>query len=304
MNTLKSRIIAGTVTVLTIGSLAVIPALAQTDSGSAAAANAAAASLRSATSMATSTATSSPTRGTNKPISQAQRLAALGTRGEKEVSVRIDSLNNLVTRIQDLRNVSDAQKASIVATIQGLITNMNNLHDEITTGDISSTTLKADVQSITQNYRVYALAIPQLNIFAAADRITTVINMMTVVGSKLQTRLAAASGVPSMTALQTDLTDLGAKLTDAGTQVQSAVGSVSPLTPDQGDKTKMASNTAALKAARANIQTAQKDLTAARKDVQTIITALVKSDKAGTVKVGTATTTSPTTGTTTGTTTQ
>jgi hypothetical protein len=62
----------------------------------------------------------------------------------------------------------------------------------------------------------------------------------------------------------------------------------------------MASNTATLKDARSKIQAAQKDLVAARKDAQTIITALIKSDKAIMGKTGAATTT---TGTTTGTTT-
>jgi hypothetical protein len=292
MNSLKSRIIGGTITILAVGLLAVIPALAQTGVDNTAAVNASAASL------ATSSATT--TRGVIKGFNQAQRLAALGARGVKEVDVRVTSLNTLITRVQGLRNVSDAEKSSIVTTLQGLIVNLNSLKDQITTTDSSSTTLRDDIQSITENYRIYALAIPQLNIFAAADRITTVLAMLNTVGGKLQTRLAGSSGVPNMTVLQADLTDFAAKISDANTQVQAAVSEVSPLTPDQGDKTKMASNTATLKDARSKIQAAQKDLVAARKDAQTIITALIKSDKAIMGKTGAATTT---TGTTTGTTT-
>ncbi|MDE2041367.1 MAG: hypothetical protein KGI59_03250, partial [Patescibacteria group bacterium] len=62
-------------------------------------------------------------------------------------------------------------------------------------------------------------------------------------------------------------------------QAQAAVAEVSPLVPDQGDKTVMASNTSTMKDARAKIKTAVSDLTAARKDALTIIQGLVKYDK-------------------------
>jgi len=300
MNNMKSRIIGATIMTLAMSTFAILPAFAQSGISNAAAVDAATASLTPTTATGAAPTSAAPKAvKAGKAPTQAQRLAALGARGDKEIQVRIDSLNKLVTRIQDLRNVSDAQKASIITTLQGLITNLNTLDAQIASADLSSTTLKESVKSITENYRVYALAIPQLNLFAASDRITTVINMMSVVGGKLQTRLAGASGVPNMAALQADLNDFAAKLTDANTQISAAVSEFAPLTPDQGDKTKMAANTAALKDARTKVQAAQKDVVAARKDAQTIINALVKYDK-GTLK---PVVTAPTTGTTTGTTT-
>ena len=64
---------------------------------------------------------------------------------------------------------------------------------------------------------------------------------------------------------------MNAKIADANTQAKAAVSGISGLQPDNGDQTVMQSNTAALKAARVDIQTAQNDLVAARKDAGTIV---------------------------------
>lgn len=216
--------------------------------------------------------------GTRGSTSLQQRISAMQARGAKEIDSRVTNLGSLISRLQQMRNLSDAQKSSIVATIQNLISNLNTLKTQINS-DTSTTSLKNDDQAITQNYRVYALVMPQLNIVAAADRIITIDNMMSIVGSKLQSRLTQESNISNISALQAALSDMSAKLADAKSQAQAAVSEVTPLVPDQGDKTKMAANTATLKNARTKIQAAQKDLTAARKDASTIIAALVKADR-------------------------
>ena len=62
-----------------------------------------------------------------------------------------------------------------------------------------------------------------------------------------------------------------AKISDAATQAAAASAEVSGLMPDNGDKTVMASNTAALKDARSKIQAATKDIQAAYKDAQAVV---------------------------------
>lgn len=206
-----------------------------------------------------------------------QRMQGMQDRGGKEIDARITSLNNLLTRIQAMKNVSDAQKASFAASIQAEITTLTNLKIQIG-GDTSTTTLKSDVQSITKAYRIYALVMPQTAIAAAADRVGTIAGMLTTVSGKLQSRLAADATLSANASLQADLTDMNAKIADANVQAQAAVSEVASLKPDNGDKTIMASNTAALKDARTKLQAATKDLQAARKDAQTIIQALKKAD--------------------------
>jgi hypothetical protein len=217
-------------------------------------------------------------REQNREDKKALITAKERTQSDKEIDRRIADLNKLITRVQQFRNIPPSQTSSIVATIQGLITNLNNLKTEIDS-TASSTVLKNDKQAITQANRIYALAIPQLQIVASADRMITIVSMMTAVGTKIQTRLAQEPTVAAMPAVQTAFTDYSAKLNDSKSLAEAAFAQVSPLVPDQGDKAKMTANTAALKDARTKLQTAQKDLKAARKDAETIIQALVKADK-------------------------
>jgi hypothetical protein len=196
------------------------------------------------------------------------------SRADKEITRRIAVLNDLNLRVGQMQKVTDAFKQSLTTTVQGQISALTALQAKID-ADTDAATLKMDVQSVTQSYRIFALIVPQGSIAAAADRVVTMTNMMTTLGSKLQTRLAAAqSSGTDVTTLSTALSDLGAKLSDASIQAQQSVSVSATLVPDQGDKTKMAANTAALKSARADLSTAQKDLAAGRKDITTILKGL------------------------------
>jgi len=197
-------------------------------------------------------------------------------RADQEIQRRITALNGLLTRISQMQEVSDSFKQGLTANVQTEISTLTALQQKID-ADTDLATLKTDVQSITKSYRVYALVLPQSRIAAASDRIVTLVSMFTSLGGKLQTRLQeAASGGQDVSALTAALTDIQTKITDAQTQAQNAVTSTAGLQPDNGDKTAMANNDAALKAARADIVAAQKDLVAARADVKTILTGLGK----------------------------
>ena len=268
---MKNKIITATVSTMILASVA-MPAFAQT-------------TIASSTIMrgrhlgtTTSRMMNRGMASTTKAENQQQHLQNMQNQGGKMISQRISSLNALIARIQGLKNVSASDKDSLVATLQGIVTDMNNVQSKISS-DSSTTTMRSDYQSITTDYRVYALVEPQANILAAADRIDTIVAMMNTVGTKVQTRLSQATSLSNSSALQADLSDYNAKVSDASTQAAAAVSGVSSLVPDKGDKTIAASNTAALKAARTKIQVATKDLQTARKDVQDIIKALEQSDK-------------------------
>lgn len=207
----------------------------------------------------------------------AQRVSTMQSRGDREIDARVESLNKLSARIQEMKNVSASEKASISATIQSEIGALGTLKARIDAGT-STTTVRGDVQSIAPAYRIYALIMPQLHIIAASDRIITLVGMMNTLGIKLQSRLSASATVDA--SLQAKLTDFNAKTADAGVQAQAAVSLVAGLRPDQGNQTIMQSNLAALKDARSKIRTAEQDLKTARKDAQDIIKELVKSDRA------------------------
>ncbi len=251
---MKNKLINVTAIAITIGSFALIlPTFAQTG---------------------TSTTAFAPTL----TAKEEKAMTAAKTKGDKEIDVRIAKLNKVLERINEIRNVTPAQKTMVAGTVQGLIGDLTKLKTDLDAAD-STTTLKTYVDSITNNYRVYALAIPQLNIIAATDRIATVVNMMTALSNKMTLRLQSAGDMTGIEDLQNALSDFNSKVADAQIQASAALNESVVLVPDQGDKTKMASNLATLKDAHTKITAAQKDLQAARKDASTIIKALAKYDK-------------------------
>jgi hypothetical protein len=196
------------------------------------------------------------------------------SRGDTEITRRITALTDLNTRIQAMQKVTDAFKSGISASITNEVNTLTSLKAKID-ADTDLATLKTDIQSITSSYRVFALVLPQGRIAAAADREVTLVSMMSTLGAKLQARIQAAQQAgATTTAMTASLTDMAAKLQDAQTQAEAAVTASASLAPDNGVASVMASNTAALKTARADLAAAQKDLVAARKDVDAIVKGL------------------------------
>ena len=204
----------------------------------------------------------------------ATALARVISRSDTAITARITALNNLSTRIGGMKNVPASEKASISSEVQTEIGTLTTLKGKID-ADTDVATARADAKTITADYRIYALVVPQGYIVASSDRISTIVGLMNAIQAKLQTRITAAQTAgKDVTALQAAITDMTAKLSDATSQAQSAQTGVASLVPDQGNTTVAASNKAALVAARANLKTANSDIKAARQDVQTVINGL------------------------------
>lgn len=210
----------------------------------------------------------------NREVALKQRIQNAQGRGGKEIQNRIDALNKLLTRIQSMKNLTDAEKSSFSATIQTSITNLTNLESKIQS-ETSTSTLKADLQSIAPDYRIYILIMPQLSILSAVDRANTIVGTLQTTQTKIQTRVSASSTLSSNTTITSDLNDMTSKLSDATSQAAAAQAEIVSLVPDQGNKTVMQSNIAALKDARTKIQTATKDLQAARTDAKAIVKIII-----------------------------
>ncbi len=218
----------------------------------------------------------------------ADRSANLQQRANKELTRRINSLNELLTRISGFKKLSDTQKASLTSQVQAQITALTALQAKIA-ADTDPTALKTDVQSIVQSYRIYALFLPKIQILAAADRVLSVSDEMSSHAATLQTKIAAdQSAGKNVSDLQTLLSDMNAKIADAKTQAQGAIDTVTPLTPDG-----YPANKQQLQSARQMIATAVKDLDTARQDGRKIIVGLLKFGKMTSDKPKTTVTTSP-----------
>ena len=196
----------------------------------------------------------------------------------EEITRRINVLNALEARVNAMVSLSSTDKSNLSAAIQSQITALQSLQSQVGADAQQNNTssLKTDIQSIVKGYRTFILILPQGAIEAAADRILAITNVMTDLGTKFSARISAAqSAGNSTTAAASALADFNAKVSDADTQANAAISAVAGLAPDNGNQTIMASNTAALKGARANIVAAQHDLIAARADAMTIIKALI-----------------------------
>jgi hypothetical protein len=193
----------------------------------------------------------------------------------QEIARRVTSLNALATRVNAMTKLSASEKSTLSATIQGQVTLLNALQAKIDADANSTSSLRADIKSITLEYRIYLLVIPQVQIQVAADRVMTIADILATLAGKLQTRITAAqSAGKNVGGAVAALADMNAKIADANVQVQAAVNETIGLKPDNGDKTIMQANTAALKDARTKIRAANQDLITARKDAGVVVKAL------------------------------
>ena len=227
-----------------------------------------------ALSLGVSASASASSSGVAVNASASAKLSAVITKADSDISARITALNDMNSRVQNLKNVSATEKSSIATDVQTNSSGLTTLQGKID-ADTGLATARTDAQSIFGTFRIYALVIPQGDILVSADRVVTITGLMSTLGANIQTRIAAdqAAGkdVSALTAAYLDMT---AKIADANTQSASAQTSVSALVPDQGNATVAASNHTALLAARADIKTATSDLQAARKDITTLLQGL------------------------------
>ena len=187
--------------------------------------------------------------------------------------------------INGMKNVPANAKASIDATINTEISNLTALKAKIDADD--ATTIAADVASITKDYRVYMLVVPQENITASVDAAGTVASSMQQLSVILQSRISQAQAAgKDMTAALAALSDMNAKVADANTKSAAALAETANLKPDQGDASIQASNKAALTDALSKMKAVYADFQSARADI-TIIENAIK----GTGSPSTATTT-------------
>jgi hypothetical protein len=206
-----------------------------------------------------------------KVTAKTEKLRGIGIR---EIDRRVAALNALVTRVGDLKRLNADAKASVTTSLTNQAQALTALKAKIQ-ADTDEETLKADVKSVTEAYRVFALVMPQGRIVIMADTEVYVADALLTVGAKLDARIkAAAAAGKDVTALNAMLTDLGAKASDAKVQAQAAIELIANLQPDQGDKAKMEANNKALADARAKLKVGHEDLKAARANVTKIMNAL------------------------------
>lgn len=182
-------------------------------------------------------------------------------RADSEIERRLTILNNLLTRINNSKNLSSSSKSTLAADVQNEINNLTALKSKID-ADTDITNLKTDIQSIVNDYRVYLLMAPQVGLVVYADNEITAANNFSNAVPIIQNLISTAQskGV-DVTSMNASLQDLQSKVADAKTQAQNAESSVLSLTPSgyPGNKPTLQSALAMLKTGRSDLQAARQD---------------------------------------------
>jgi hypothetical protein len=223
-------------------------------------------------------ASSTDSASTSAPMTALQkRINTAKERADQEIQRRINSLNELTARIQEMIKLSAEQKSALRASINAQITALNDLKNKIA-ADTELEVLKEDIKSITSSYRIYLLIIPQAHIMVAAEKLKVAADASTALATKLSARIDSdgAAG-KDVSKEKTALADMQEKIADAIVQADAAISLVAGLTPDEGDKTKQEANTKALKDARGKIKAGLQDIVAAREDARKIVKGLTGS---------------------------
>ena len=206
---------------------------------------------------------------TGTPTSPATHLANIISKGDQEITRRLNSLNSLSGKISAATRLSASDKSTLsdeVATeISGLTALKTKLDAETTVSGAA-----ADVSSMVSEYRVYALVVPKVMLVKTADDQQVVETKLSALATKLGSRISAAQASgKNVTTVQAELSDMQSKTAAAQTISASIEASVILLQPSDYD-----SNHAILSGDAAQLKTAHSDNEAAATDAKNIVTAL------------------------------
>lgn len=236
---LTSRVLTGVAAagVLTLGSLAcALPASATTSGGS--------------------------------PVNSHSGLAAIQQAGAAATAKRITSLTTGISKANATTRLTSADKSTVLGTLNADLTAMQNLQTKIA-ADTDAATAWSDYRSIFTEYRVYAVALPQGYIAAAADGLTgTAIPKLQTAAGKISAYFAAHPDKVTSD-LQAKLADMQAKTADAVSKTSGLAAAALAVTPAAYN-----ANHAVLTDDRAAARAAIADAKAAAQDGRAIVTAL------------------------------
>ncbi len=199
--------------------------------------------------------TAASNAATRKQERQETTLENLKNRALKEIDRRLEAMNGLTTRINNLKRLSDSQKSTLTTQLQTEITALTDLKTKIQ-ADTDIDTLRSDLKSIISSYRIYALFIPKIHILTASEGLLSVTERLTNAYTALKGRVDSAKVAGDDTAsMETALSLMQTKIAEATTQINTAITTVSSLSPEG-----YPGNTSSLKSARESLRSGRKAL--------------------------------------------
>jgi hypothetical protein len=197
------------------------------------------------------------------------KLTLIINRGNSEIGRRLSTLNALSAKVSSATKLSSADQASLSSEISTEIDGLNGLKTKLD-ADTTASDAKTDAQAIINDYRVYALIVPKVNLVKTADDQQVAESKLSALAVKLQARISTAQTAgKNVTSLQGELASLNSKVAAAqaiSSNIESAVVNLQPSDYN--------SNHSVLSGDRDQLKTAQADIQAAVSTATTIVTNL------------------------------
>ena len=138
---------------------------------------------------------------------QSAELSRIQARANQMIQVRLTSLQNLLTRVQNDTKLSADEKTSFTNDINTAISGLTALKAKID-ADSDVTTALADTKSIVTSYRIYVVFEPKTRLTLIIDNLQTTTNTLSDLNTKIQTLLdTLKSEGKNTTTSQNALTD-------------------------------------------------------------------------------------------------
>jgi hypothetical protein len=205
---------------------------------------------------------------TNSAADQA-RVQRIVNRGNDEISRRLTTLQSLSSKINSATKLTTSDQASLSNEVSGETTGLTALKTKLD-ADTTVADAKTDAQSIINDYRVYALIVPKVNLIKVADDQQVAEAKLSALLPKLQTRVSTAKTAgKNVTSMESGLTDMSTQLGNAQTISSGVEASVIGLQPSDynTDHTVLSGN-------RDKLTTAQTDVKAVVSDATSIVSGL------------------------------
>jgi hypothetical protein len=185
-----------------------------------------------ASAFAQSTSTASTTSQT---ASNQKTLAQVIAEGNADISMRLTTLSNLVGVVNSTTKLSSADRAYLLAEVNGELSGLSALKTKLD-AETSVSAAKTDVANIFLQFRVYALVAPKVTLVKAADGQQTTEGDLTTLAAQLQTRINDEKNANvNVSQLQTWLNEMEADTTNAQNISSSIEQKVLPLQPSDYD---------------------------------------------------------------------
>lgn len=216
-------------------------------------------SVAAASPLATGTGTPTSHKGCGDDI------ACVITYGNHAIDMRVDSLNQVIARVNARKGLTQNQRDPIINSANTDISGLHALRQKLD-DEQSIANAHTDVQNIYAQFRIYAVMIPSDYAQVWLDDLSNAHDFFVSKEPTIE-QLIQKYGSPGNT--QALYTDLATQVTNAGTAISSGQGLIPSLIPANYPGTK-----ATFVTLKGDLQTAHTDLKAARSDLEQIIATL------------------------------